>query len=456
MPKLLWVSPLSVHDTSSTSATQMRNMLLSLKARDVDIVGLSALNFVNEKGTSMFSDLEEKLKSQENSFNLNDNNITFIYVRTKSRHLGDMVSQEQRNFYAKFCSIINAFRPDVVMGSGSDMLSMVCFDEAKRRGIPTAYVLLDGTPRRFNFPNIDVVLTDSRAIANLYAQQYHINVVVAGSFLPITSPLLAAKAEEEQKKAEENEGSASADATANKDGADNDKAVKGSEDKKGKAKTAKDDKKEPKRNRITMINPSLEKGVAIFARLAQLASKDTKGYKFAVYETYEGQFKQQIEQVHQKGSDKKAFSAADLNKIEVLGPQVKNTELLATTKLLVVPSLSFEGIVNIAREAIACGIPVLATNQMGLAESIGEAGVLVEMPAYCIADNRVAPEPEDMANCLKGLQLGLSEDFSERCANVSKRYDVNLSANRLALILKPLFDQRAGNNPQLLRNGSLI
>ena len=80
MPKLLWVSPLSVHDTASSSATQMRNMLLSLKARDVDIVGLSALNFVNEKGTSMFSDLDEKLKGNENSFNLNDNNINFIYI----------------------------------------------------------------------------------------------------------------------------------------------------------------------------------------------------------------------------------------------------------------------------------------------------------------------------------------------------------------------------------------
>lgn len=446
MPKLLWVSPLSVHDTASSSATQMRNMLLSLKARDVDIVGLSALNFVNEKGTSMFSDLDEKLKSPENSFNLNDNNITFIYIRTKSRHLGEMISQEQRNFYAKFCSIINAFRPDVVMGSGTDMLSMVCFDEAKRRGIPTAYVLLDGTPRRFNFPNIDVVLTDSRAIANLYAQQYHINVVVTGSFLPITSPLLAAKAQEAEKAKAE---AAAANAEASGSG---DSEQQNAE---GKSAGAEGDQ-ENKRYRITMINPALEKGVAIFTRLAQVAAKETKGYKFTVYETYDGQFKEQIEKVHQKDSDKKAFSTADLNRIEVLGPQTPNTEILSSTKLLVVPSLSFEGIVNIARESIASGIPVLATNQMGLAESIGEAGVLVEMPPYCIADSHVAPEAADMNNCLKGLQIALNEDFTERCANATKHFDVNISANRLAIILKPLFDQRAGNNPQLLRNGSLI
>lgn len=445
MPKLLWVSPLSVHDTASSSATQMRNMLLSLKAREVDIVGLSALNFVNEKGTSMFSDLDEKLKSQENSFNLNDNNITFIYIRTKSRHLGEMISQEQRNFYAKFCSIINAFRPDVVMGSGTDMLSMVCFDEAKRRGIPTAYVLLDGTPRRFNFPNIDVVITDSRAIANLYAQQYHINVVVAGSFLPITSPLLAAKTQEKV--------NAKDDASENAEASESNDAQQ--QNAENKAESAKKEK-ENKRYRITMINPTLEKGVAIFTRLAQVAAKETKGYKFTVYETYEGQFKEQIEKVHQKDSDKKAFSNADLNRIEVLGPQTPNTEILSTTKLLVVPSLSFEGIVNIARETIASGIPVLATNQMGLAESIGEAGVLVEMPSYCIADSHVAPDAADMDNCLKGLHIALNEDFTERCANATKHYDVNISANRLAIILKPLFDQRAGNNPQLLRNGSLI
>ena len=61
-----------------------------------------------------------------------------------------------------------------------------------------------------------------------------------------------------------------------------------------------------------------------------------------------------------------------------------------------------------------------------------------------------------MTNFIKGLTMALSEDYAERCQKVSRRFDVNLSANRLAVILKPLFDQRAGNNPQLLRNGSLV
>ena len=189
MPKLLWVSPLSVHDSSNPSAAQMRNMLLSLKARGIEIIGLSALNFLNESGTSMFTDLDDKLKGNETSFNLEDNGIKFIYIRTKSRKLGDMISQEQRNFYAKFCAIINAFRPDVVMGSGTDMLSMVCFDEARRRGLPTTYTLLDGTPARFNFPNIDLVVTDSAATSNLYATKHRINSVVTGSFTEVTGPL---------------------------------------------------------------------------------------------------------------------------------------------------------------------------------------------------------------------------------------------------------------------------
>ncbi len=423
MPKLLWVSPLSVHDTASTSATQMRNMLLSLKARDVDIVGLCALTFVHESGTAMFTDLDEKLKGKETSFNLNDNNINFVYIRTKSRNLGDMISQEQRNFYAKFCALINAFRPDVVMGSGADMLSMVCFDEARRRGIPTVYTLLDGTPRRFNFPNIDVVITDSNAISNLYASQQKLNAVVTGSFLPITSPLITAKAKEEAAAAAAEKG---------------------------------ETYKEPERNRITMINPAVEKGVGVFARLAQVAPKEAKKCKFTVYETYEGQFKQHISHIHQKGNTNPAFSEEDLSKIEVLSPKVSSAEVLATTKVLVVPSLNFEGIVNIAREAIASGIPVLATNQTGLAESIGEAGILVEMPSYCISDHKCAPDAKDMGNFIKGLQMALTEDFAPRCATVAKRYDINISANRLAAILKPLFDLRAGNNPQILRNGSLI
>lgn len=420
MPKLLWVSPLSIHDTASASATQMRNMLLSLRARDVDIVALSALNFVNDSGTSMFTDLEEKLKnSKENSFSLNDNQINCIYMRTQSRRLADMISQEQRNLYAKFCGIINSFRPDVVMGTGSDVMSMVCFDEAHRRGLPTAYVLLDGTPRRFNFPNIDVVITDSNAIANLYATQHRINCVVTGSFLPVTSPILQAQAQKEKQK----------------EGA------------------------EPvERTRITMINPSVEKGLAIFLQMAKTAikNKEAKGFKFSVYETYEGQFKQQVALLHKKDSTDAAFEDKDLKYIEVLGPQTPNVEVLESTKLLVVPSLTFEGIVNIAREAIACGIPVLATNQLGLAESVGEAGILVDVPPYCTADPKTVPESTDINGWLKGLNMGLTQDFTERCQNMTKKNDVNISGNRLAIILKPLFDLRAGNNPQLLRNGSLI
>ena len=140
----------------------------------------------------------------------------------------------------------------------------------------------------------------------------------------------------------------------------------------------------------------------------------------------------------------------------MLPPTTPSREVLAETKVLIAPSLSFEGINALTREAVVSGIPVLATNQIGLAESIGEAGVLLEIPAYCLNDHHVVPRGEDMANFVKGLTMLLSEDYSARCAKVSRRFDVNLSANRLAVVLKPLFDQRAGNNPQLLRNGSLV
>ena len=405
----------------------MRNMLLSLRAREVEIVGLCALNFLHPSGTSMFTDLDEKLKGNETSFNLNDNNINFIYVRTKSRNLGDMISQEQRDLYAKFCAIINSFRPDVVMGSGTDMLSMVCFDEAHRRGIPTVYTLLDGTPRRFNFPNIDVVITDSTATANLYANMQKINVVPVGSFIPVAGPLVSR--EEAAKVITEAESAA----------------------KEGKINAEQVLARNPERNRITMISPTLDKGVTIFTKLSQVAPAEAQKFKFTVYETAPGQFKDNIAKA--TGT---SFTEAELSKIEVLGPEVPSKEVLESTRLLVVPSLSFESIVTIAREAIAHGIPVLATNQIGIAESVGEAGVLVELPPTCVRDHSAIPSTEELANFIKGMSIVLSEDMSARCARVTQRNEVNFSANRLALILKPLFDKRAGNNPQLLRNGSLI
>lgn len=413
MPKLLWVSPLSVHDSASNSAAQIRNMLLSLKARNVDIVGLSSLSFVHESGTSLFTDLEEKLKGEDNSFNLTDNDITFIYVRTRSRALGEMVSQEQRNFYAKFCALISSFRPDIVMGSGTDMLSMVCFDEARRRGIPTVYTLLDGTPRRFNFPNIDVVVTDTNAISNLYAKQYGINALVTGPFIPVER-----LSNDDLAKKKENEANV---------------------------------------NRVTMVNPSLEKGLGIFIRIAGLSfnQDNLKNFKFTVVETHEGQFSNAVEQLHYKDGVK--LDKNLISKIDVIKPNTPLKDVFMETKVLVAPSLCFESGVNIAREAVANNIPVLGSNQIGLVEAIGAAGVVVDPPQYCIADHKIAPNDEDIDNFIRGLQMLVNDNgFAERCASVAQNYDVNISATRLATVLKPLFDKQAGNNPQILRNGSLI
>lgn len=417
MPKLLWVSPLSVHDTSSASAIQMRNMLLSLKNRNIDIIALSALNFTQDGGTAMFLDLEEKLKGKETFFNLNDNGINFVYIRTKSRNLGNMISQEQRNFYGKLCGIINSFKPDLIMGTGTDMLSMVCFDEAKRRNIPTAYVLLDGTPRHFNFPNIDVVLTDSTAVANLYAVQNKINAVVTGSFLPVDGPLTKSLTNEDLTKFQNHT---------------------------------------KQRKRITMINPALNKGIAIFLRMAQYATKDLKKYRFTILETEPNQIAQALSQIKDKDTAKEAFTEEILQNIDILPVPNSLLSIFAETAVLVIPSLSFESSVRYAREAISCGVPILANNLTGIAETMGDAGLLLPPPPYCLQDPRIAPSKADISNYLKSLKLLLSEDYTLKCIKVTQSYDLNIATNRLFTTLKPLLDQRAGNNPQLLRLGSLI
>lgn len=417
MPKLLWISPLSVHDTTSASAIQMRNMLLSLHERKVDLIALSALNFTQAQGTSMFVDLEEKLKGKETYFNLNDNGINFVYIRTRSRNLASMTSQEQRNFYGKLCGLINSFKPDLIMGTGTDMLSMVCFDEAKRRNIPTAYLLLDGTPRHFNFPNIDLVLTDSSAVANLYAVQYKINAVVTGSFLPVEGDLNKTLTTEELNNFK---------------------------------------KQAKKRYRITMINPSLNKGVSIFLRMAQLATKDFRKYRFTILETEPNQVNQALVQLKEQGSKHPAFNQDILEKVEILSNANSLNQVFKETAVLVIPSLSFESSVRFAREAISWGIPVLANNLTGIAESIGQAGILVVPPAYCMQDPKIVPNKKDINNYLKALKMILAEDYTEKCQAVTQSYDLNIAANRLFTTLKPLLDKKAGNNPQLIRLGSLI
>ncbi len=110
---------------------------------------------------------------------------------------------------------------------------------------------------------------------------------------------------------------------------------------------------------ITMINYRLEKGKEIFDKIAQeLPQKQflaIKGWK----------------------SIKKTVGQQQKN-ILIEGPFKDMREVYSKTRLLLIPSMWGEPFPRVVLEAAASGIPIIASNDGGLKEAVGNAGIIID------------------------------------------------------------------------------
>lgn len=100
--------------------------------------------------------------------------------------------------------------------------------------------------------------------------------------------------------------------------------------------------------RITMINPIPHKGSAVFARLA----RRYPDRKFRAQRTY---------------GDEPA-ELKRLSNVEILPPSATLDDVMRDTTVLLVPSMWGEGWANVCVDAMLRGVPVLASDDGGLAE----------------------------------------------------------------------------------------
>jgi hypothetical protein len=119
---------------------------------------------------------------------------------------------------------------------------------------------------------------------------------------------------------------------------------------------------------ITMINPLLHKGGEILRGLVQLFPNE----KFLIIEPFKGPI------------DFSGFS-----NVRLLGAQADIRPVYAASKLHLIPSQWEEAFGMVAVEAQLNGIPVIASNNGGLKESVGDGGILIdeftELDAWQIA-----------------------------------------------------------------------
>ena len=391
MPKILWMSPYSLHDISSGASIHCKTVLECLAKRGFEVWSCSSFIFDSPAGASVFNNLKDKIDSSKKSvFEIDDAGIHYIYTRSSSNFEQEQNLNDQELLFKVYCSVLDNFKPDFVMGFGTGMISMTSFAEAQRRGIVTIYPVLNGNHGNYAFPNTDLILTDSHASANLYFRRDQIRMIPTGQLF---DPVYCIS-----------------------------------------------NKRKPKY--ITFINPSFEKGLSIFAKLAQYCQKAHPDLRFLVVNSH-GNFAENIQYLHTKGNkDDHPLKPQDFDNVDMT-PATNNMKPIYTvSKVLVTPSLWWESWGRVASEAVLNNIPVLGSTSGGLKEATFGAGIHLDAPEHCIKDNLSLPDDEEIKPWAQALERLVNEDWDQQLKHAQDNLSIDKNIDRLIAILRPYYERR--------------
>ena len=246
--------------------------------------------------------------------------IEHILVRTGSTARSLMTCEEQEVFVRTFRDQIRARKPDIVVLWGAMLLEMTVAREAREAGIAVVFYLVnEGYREAATFKDVSAIVTDTNATARLYKERLGLHCHVVGKFIDPVSVVAAERRPEY----------------------------------------------------ITFVNATFEKGVSVFVALAWLALTELPEARFLVVQG-RGRWGEVLKLL--------GVAPADLPNVKVLGHQQDMRAIYATTRVVLVPSLTHESGARVIPEALLNGIPVLASSSGGSPELVGQGGTLFDLP----------------------------------------------------------------------------
>lgn len=166
---------------------------------------------------------------------------------------------------------------------------------------------------------------------------------------------------------------------------------------------------------VTMVNPSVEKGVFFFARLAEELGRTQP--KIAVLAIESRGTAGMVVQAGLEGG-------FDLRRHEsiMISPSVPTPkDIFANTRILLVPSVWEEASGRVAAEALVNSVPPLVSNRGGLEESCNGAGFVLPLPEDLTVETRKPVTAEAVQPWVEAIvKLCFDEDEYQRQAAKAK------------------------------------
>ncbi len=283
-----------------------------------------------------------------------------------SSWLGKPINQRVTDVLRFFERSLDSFRPDVLLTIDSDSISLGMVALAKRRDIPVVFVVHNFSYRSLSpFWRIDYCTVPSEFARRFYWD----NVGLACHTLP--NPVAWERV------------------LAN----DRDPRL------------------------VTFVNPSLEKGVYPFARIADELGRLRPDIRFLVVES--------------RGTkDTLAACGLDPNahgNIQFMANTSDPRRFWSITKILLMPSLWWETQGLVAIEAMINGIPVIGSDRGGIPETLGDAGFVLPLPKRLRATSEILPTAAEVKPWVEAIvrlwdDQTLYEEHSAKSRKEAKRW----------------------------------
>lgn len=138
-------------------------------------------------------------------------------------------------------------------------------------------------------------------------------------------------------------------------------------------------------NRLLFVNPSRNKGVFLFARIATELQRLRPDIPILVVEGSDGA--KELRDI--------AKGWSDARNIEFMKNTTRPANFFRYAKATLVPSFFDESFGRVAAESLIAGKPVVASNRGALPETLGDAAILLDVPKRYDPETLIAPTSEE-------------------------------------------------------------
>lgn len=392
MLKILWLSNFVLHDTSSSICCYAKTMLeqmSDLLTTQVQIKVVASLaNHTHLNGIKGF--LKDKNLKDVEIYSFNEHNIDYYYAKCSSPNVAKHVLKDRQLLFKAYAKAREDFVPDVIISNGLNFFLTNILAQARTEGIKTVYFMSNERYKDYCFIYYDQIWTDLKHIANYSNDNIAANSIYVGSFVDVA---------------------------------------------KAKAKN-------PKPKYVSFIKPTVNNGLAYFAKIAYLAQTRFPQIRFLVIDSFSNFTKElcELKEKQADGSFIKPYNIAKFNNIDISEHTDDISTIFDNTKVLISPCLDNDESVKEIIEALSNNLPILSSNLPSRIETIHSGGLCLPIVQSCIDDPYLLPSDSDVDKWLVSLEK-VEKNYNKAaqlCTSSFKRLKLNDNVKKVVELLNIL------------------